>query len=69
MHGELDTDVDDAIREIAQLLAAAYERRARIRLLRPPEQAIPSTERLENTGETRPHELTLTAQRKEPTRS
>jgi hypothetical protein len=53
--------VDDVIKEIAALLAAAYQRRARIRLVRP------STEALANTGEESVHELTLTRQRKEST--
>ena len=57
--------VDDAINEIAALLAAAYQRRARIRLVRP---TLPSRSRqqrdLDNTGEPSPHELTLTGQEK-----
>ena len=57
--------VDDAIKEIAALLAAAYERRGRIRLVHPTPQSAPSTERLANAGETSRHELTLTRRRKE----
>ena len=59
-----ETKVDDAIDEIAALLAAAYERRARIRLVRSGPAPLQSTEALDNTGETSPHELTLTSQRK-----
>jgi hypothetical protein len=59
--------VDDAIKEIAALLAAAYMRRARIRLIHATPEALPSTEGLANTGETRPHELKLTSRRKEST--
>jgi hypothetical protein len=51
--------VDDAINEIAALLAAAYQRRARIRLFHS------ATEGLANTGEESVHELTLTGERKE----
>ena len=61
--------VDDAIKEIAALLAAAYERRARIRLVHPTPESAPSTEGLANAGETSRHELTLTRRRKESPRS
>jgi hypothetical protein len=61
--------VDDAIKEIAALLAAAYKRRARIRLVYTTPEPPPSTEELANTGETSPHELTLTRRRKESPRS
>jgi hypothetical protein len=57
--------VDDAINEIAALMAAAYRRRARIRLVRTSTEPLPSTEGLDNTGEQSVHELTLTGQRKE----
>ena len=57
--------VDDAIKEIAALLAAAYKRRARIRLVHATHEPLPSTEDVDNTGETSPHELTLTFRRKE----
>src|ERR1039458_9513440 len=60
--------VDDAIEEIAALLAAAYERRAKIRLVHTTPEPLPSTEGLDNTGETSPHELKLTGRRKESTR-
>jgi hypothetical protein len=59
--------VDDAIQEIAALLAAAYKRRASIRLLHKTPEPFSSTEGLENTGETSPHELKLTGRRKEST--
>jgi hypothetical protein len=59
--------VDDAIKGIGALLAAAYERRARIRLVRVTPEPLPSTEDLANSGETRPHELKLTGKRKEST--
>jgi hypothetical protein len=59
--------VDDAIKEIAALLAATYRRRARIRLVHTTPEPLPSTEGLDNTGETSPHELKLTDRRKEST--
>ncbi len=68
MHGAAEPKVDDAIREIGALLAAAYDRRARMRLVHAMPEPLPSTEGLDNTGETRPHELTLTGQRKDSTR-
>jgi hypothetical protein len=58
--------VDDAINEIAALLAAAYNRLARIRLVHATPKC-PSTEGLANTGETSVHELNLTGQREEST--
>jgi hypothetical protein len=61
--------VDDAINEIAVLLAAAYQRRARIRLVHATSEPLPSTEGLANAGETSRHELTLTRRRKESPRS
>jgi hypothetical protein len=63
-----DPNVDDTITEIAALLAAAYIRRARVRLVPAPPQPLPSTQGLDNTGETSPHELKLTSQRMELTR-
>lgn len=59
--------VDHAIKELAALLASAYMRRAKIRLLHTTPEPILSTEELANTGETRPHELKLTGRRKEST--
>lgn len=59
--------VDDAINEIAALLAVAYLRRARMRIVPTSPERIPSTEILDNTRETSPNELTLTGQRKEST--
>ena len=60
MGGGEEPRVEDAINEIAVLLAAAYRRRARIRLVRTAPR--PSTEGLDNTGEQSVHELTLTGQ-------
>ena len=59
--------VDDAIEVIASLLAAAYERRARIRLVHTTPEPLPSTEELANSDEPSVHELTLTGRRKEST--
>jgi hypothetical protein len=53
--------VDDAITEIAVLLAGAYRRRAKIRLVGPGA----STEGLANTVEQSVHELKLTGRRRE----
>jgi len=61
-HGE-EPKVDDAIKEIGALLAAAYQRRARILLVRTTPEPLPSTEGLDNTGEPSVHELKLTRQR------
>ena len=55
--------VDEAVSGIATLLAKAYQRYAKFRLVRATEEALPSTEALDNTGEPSPHELTLTGQR------
>jgi hypothetical protein len=55
--------VDDAISDIAVLLATAYHRYAKLRLVRTASASLPSTEGLDNTGEPSPHELTLTGQR------
>jgi hypothetical protein len=69
MQGGDEPKIDDAIAEIAALLAAAYRRRAKIRLVRPTPEQLPSTEGLDNTGEQSVHELTLTRQREESPRS
>ena len=61
--------VDDAIKEIAALLAAAYQRHARIRLVRAIPELLSATEGLANNSETSVHELTLTRRRKESPRS
>jgi hypothetical protein len=62
-----ESKVDDAIKEIATLLAAAYKRRARIRLAHTTPERRLSTEDLANSGETSPHEVKLTSQRREST--
>jgi hypothetical protein len=59
--------LDDAISEIAALLAEAYKRHARIRLVHTTPEPLQSTQELANTNETSPHELKLTSRRKEPT--
>ena len=56
-------EVDDAASEIAALLATAYQRCAKLRLVRAVPAALPSTKGLDNTGEPSPHELTLTGPR------
>lgn len=61
--------VDDVLSDITTLLVAAYQRRARIRLIRPAPELLPSTEALDKTGKPSPHELTLTRRRKESPRS
>ena len=61
--------VDDAVGEIAALLAKAYQRYAKLRLVRQAPDPLPSTEALDNTGEPSPNELTLTRRRKESPRS
>jgi hypothetical protein len=66
LRGE-EPKVDDAITEIAALLAVAYKRRARIRLVHTKPEPLQSTEELANTGQPSPHELKLTSRRKEPT--
>jgi len=63
------TSLDEAVREIATLLAVAYRRHAQVRQIALPNPPLPSTEALDNTVETSPHELTLTRQRKESPRS
>jgi len=69
MQASDEPKVDDVLNEITTLLAAAYQRRARLRLIRPVAEPLPSTEDLDNTGEPSPHELTLTRRRKESHRS
>lgn len=64
-----ETRVDTALGEITTLMAAAYQRRARIRLIRPAAEPLPSTEELDNAAEQSLHELTLTRRRKESARS
>lgn len=65
----LDSSFDEAVHETARLLAVAYRRHARVRQVGVPNSPLPSTEALDNTGETSPHELTLTSRRKESPRS
>jgi hypothetical protein len=65
MRSSEEPRLDDAIKEIALFLAAAYRRRASIRLVRTPPEQIPSTEELAISGDRSVHELTLTRQRKE----
>jgi hypothetical protein len=55
--------LDDAILEIATLLAAAYRRRASIRLVHRTPDSFPSTEELANARDLSVHELRLTSQR------
>ena len=69
MGAGVDPTLDEAIHEVAALLAAAYRRRARIRLVTPSKPPLESTEALDNTGKPSPHELTLTRRRKESTKS
>lgn len=59
--------IDDAIEEIAALMAAAYKRHTKIRLVYTKAEPLPSTEGLANTGERSVHELNLTGQREEST--
>lgn len=65
----VDPSFDEAIREIAALLAVAHRRYARIRQVHSLKLPLQSTEALDNTGEPSPHELTLTRRRKESQRS
>ena len=58
-----DHKVDEATSEIAALLATAYQRYAKLRLVRTPPASLPSIESLDNTGEPSPHVLTLTGRR------
>ena len=61
--------VDDAVSEIATLLAIAYQRRACPRFVDTPPAPVPSTEELAIPGERSVHELTLTRWREESPRS
>ncbi len=61
--------LDDAVSEIAELLAKAYQRYAKLRLVRPAPEALQATKSLDNAAEPSLHELTLTTQRKESARS
>ena len=56
--------VEGSIKEIAELLASAYQRHSRIRLISPTSQSI---EALANRTEPSVHELTLTRRREEGT--
>ncbi len=55
--------VDDAVNDVSELLARAYLRHSRVRTTQAAEDALRSTECLDNTGQTSPHGLTLTGQR------
>ena len=57
--------VDDAIREIAALLAAAYRRRASPRFVHTTPEPLPSTEKLAIPSERSVHGVTLTRRREE----
>ena len=59
--------LDDAIRDIASLLALAHGRRARIPLVRTNSEEIPALLHLANEAETSAHELRLTRMRMEST--
>jgi hypothetical protein len=61
--------VDDAITEIAALLAAAYQRCASFQRIQSTPEALPSTKRLAIPGQRSVHELTLTRRREESPRS
>jgi hypothetical protein len=65
MQGGDEPKVEDVINEIAALLATAYRRRVKIRLIQATPRPLPSTEGLANAAETSLHELRLTGQRKE----
>ncbi len=53
------------LKEISSLLAIAWERRARLRLLVPVPDSQPSTNAVDKTARQSPHEMTLTRRRKE----
>jgi hypothetical protein len=55
--------VDDAVGEIADLLATAYLRYAKAPPALPEPAVLPSTEVLDNTGEKSLHEMRLTGHR------
>jgi hypothetical protein len=61
--------VDDAIREISGLLAAAYKRHSGIRLVPTAPERLRSTGELAISGTPSVHELTLTRRRKESTQN
>ena len=60
-----DFEVDEAISEIAMLLATAYQRRASPRFVHTTPDPLPSTEELAIPGERSVHGLTLTRRREE----
>lgn len=60
---------DQFLKEISGLLATAWERRARLRLMAPVSEAQPSTNAVDKAEPPSPHEMTLTRRRKEATRS
>jgi len=55
-----EPDVDDAMKEVAGLLAAAYKRRSRIRLVHILPEPPPSTQELASSTKLSVHGLTLT---------
>ena len=57
--------VDEAISEIAALLATAYQRRASPRFVHTPPEPLPTTEELAIPGERSVHGLTLTRRRED----
>ena len=59
--------LDDAIKDIASLLALAYKRRARIPVVRTALEQIPASLHLANADKTSVNELRLTSMRKEST--
>ena len=61
--------VDDVLCEITTILAAAYQRRSQIHLIRAVPESLASTETLDNTAKASLHGMTLTRQRKESYRS
>ena len=69
MQGGEEPKIDDAINQIAALLAAAYQRRSRIRLVHSAPEPFPSTGELAISCKPSRHELTLTRRRKEPPKS
>jgi hypothetical protein len=65
MQAGTEPKLDDAINEIAVLLAAAFQRRDSNRRMLSMAEALPSTKRLAIPGQRSVHELTLTRQREE----
>ncbi len=63
----VEPTVDDAIKEISRLLAAAYKRHSGIRLVPTAPERLRSTGELAISGTPSVHELTLTRRRKEST--